>query len=384
MKKEKNSTIELWRFILTVAIALGHLNSFVWRGTGETLIFTGGRVLAFFMFLSGYFLMAHFQKQKANKPENPAKEAWKYTGKRFSALYPALLGGVALAFIVRNAITGTKITEIFTVFMDSIWEFLGISQIGAVGLAEQITGSVAISSGVSTLWNGPLWYISCLIIAGLLLYYIVSKSEDFFAGFFAPVFILVTYASAGLTELGWTKNALSYIGLPNNLSRVIAGMCIGMLMYYVVEYLRKKKFSEKMTMLFSVLHIGIAMFLIYTWYNGITWSEFTNGIILLVFCIVLLTNKDYISVLYNKSKLCNFLGRLSLYYYACHVVFIFLLAWLFPEMDYHASIVFNILFTTCWSFIMMYIDDYVITPIFRNKKEEPKIAKKRTKKLVTN
>lgn len=382
MKSTKITSIELWRFILTVAISLGYLNTIVWRNTGENLLFTGGLVLSFFMFLSGYFLMAHYKKQKTsgkNKDEAPAKQAWKYAGGKFKALYPVLFIGVLLAFIVRNAINGTKITEIFGVFMDSIWEFLGISQIGAVGLLELRSLSFDVNFGVSQLWNGPLWYISALIIASLILYYVVSKSEDFFTGFFAPVFIILTYASAGLTYAGFDRTMVNAIGFPNGLARVMAGMCLGMLMYYVVEYFRKKKFSEVMTMAFSLLHIGIAIFLLYTIYAGITWSEFTNGIILFVFCVVLLTNKDYISVLYNKSSVCNFLGRLSLYYYAIQIVFVFLLAYLFPEMSYHASIVFNILFTSCMAFIVMCIDDYIITPIFRKEKLE---VKKTTKKKL--
>ncbi len=378
MKNSKISTIELWRFILVLAIALGHLNTFIWQGKGESLFFTGGRVLAFFMFLSGYFLMAHYKKQK-NKDASPARQAWQYTGKRFKALYPILFIGVLLAFIVRNAINGTRITQIFGIFMDSIWEFLGISQIGAVGLLELKSMTFDISLGTSQLWNGPLWYISALIIAGLILYYVVSKSEDFFAGFFAPVFIILTYASVGLTDAGWDRTVLNAIGFPNGLARVMAGMSLGMLMYYIVEYLRKKKFSELMTMTFSILHIGIAIFLLYTIYVGITWSEFTNGIILYVFCIILLTNKDYISVLYNKSIICNFLGRLSLYYYALHIVFIFLIAYLFPELSYSSSIIFNILFTTGAAFILMCFDNYVITPLFRKEKLE---VKKTTRKKL--
>lgn len=377
MKSSKISTIELWRFILTVAIALGHLNTFIWRDSGEDLIFTGGRVLAFFLFLSGYFLMAHYQKHKKEDSAKPAKAAWKYTGGRFKALYPTIFMGVLFAFIVRNAISGTKITEIFGVFMDSIWEFLGISQIGAVGLLELKTVVVDPVAGVSQLWNGPLWYISALIIAGLFLYYIVSKSEDFFTGLFAPLFVVITYASVGLTDIGWDRTSINSIGFPNGLARVMAGMCIGMLIYYVVDYLRKKKFSEGLKLTFSVLHIGIAIFLIYTIYAGISWSEFTNGIIVLLFTIILLTNKDYISVLYNNSSVCNFLGRLSLYYYATHIVIVFLIAHIFPEMSYHASIVFNILFTLCCAYIMMCIDDYVVTPLFRKEKIEKKSTKKK-------
>lgn len=378
MKSRKISTIELWRFILTVAIALGHLNTFIWRDSGEDLIFTGGRVLAFFLFLSGYFLMAHYQKHKKEDSAKPAKAAWKYTGGRFKALYPTIFMGVLFAFIVRNAISGTKITEIFGVFMDSIWEFLGISQIGAVGLLELKTVVVEPVAGVSQLWNGPLWYISALIIAGLFLYYIVSKSEDFFTGLFAPLFVVITYASVGLTDIGWDRTSINSIGFPNGLARVMAGMCIGMLIYYVVDYLRKKKFSEGMKLTFSVLHIGIAIFLIYTIYAGISWSEFTNGIIILLFTIILLTNKDYISVLYDNSSVCNFLGRLSLYYYASHIVIVFLIAHIFPEMSYHASIVFNILFTLCCAYIMMCIDDYIVTPLFRREKIEKKSTKKKS------
>ena len=261
--------------------------------------------------------------------------------------------------------------------MDSIWEFLGISQIGAVGLLELKTVVVEPVAGVSQLWNGPLWYISALIIAGLFLYYIVSKSEDFFTGLFAPLFVVLTYASVGLTDIGWDRTSVNAIGFPNGLARVMAGMCIGMLIYYVVDYLRKKKFSEGMKLTFSVLHIGIAIFLIYTIYAGISWSEFTNGIIVLLFTIILLTNKDYISVLYNNSSVCNFLGRLSLYYYATHIVIVFLLAHIFPEMSYHASIVFNILFTLCCAYIMMCIDDYIVTPLFRKEKIEKKSTKKK-------
>lgn len=377
MKSSKISTIELWRFILTVAIALGHLNTFIWRDFGEDLIFTGGRVLAFFLFLSGYFLMAHYQKHKKEDSAKPAKAAWKYTGGRFKALYPTIFMGVLFAFIVRNAISGTKITEIFGVFMDSIWEFLGISQIGAVGLLELKTVVVDPVAGVSQLWNGPLWYISALIIAGLFLYYIVSKSEDFFTGLFAPLFVVLTYASVGLTDIGWDRTSVNAIGFPNGLARVMAGMCIGMLIYYVVDYLRKKKFSEGLKLTFSVLHIGIAIFLIYTIYAGISWSEFTNGIIILLFTIILLTNKDYISVLYDNSSVCNFLGRLSLYYYASHIVIVFLIAHIFPEMSYHASIVFNVLFTLCCAYIMMCIDDYIVTPLFRREKIEKKSTKKK-------
>lgn len=378
----RNTSIDLWRFILTIGITIGTLNAVAWAGTGEELVFTGGNFIAFFIFLTGYFLMAHYQKKKKeNEGAMPSKQAWKYTGRRISALYPALLGGVSLAFIVRNFISGTKITEIFPIFMDSIFEFLGISQIVLNGLYEASSIIIDAIPGLPMLWNEPLWLISAIILCSFILYYIVSKNEDFF-NFFAVIIIIIIYGGVGLTEAGWTRTSLSVLGFSNGIARVMAGMCLGMLLYYVVEYFKNKKFSEPMMMVFSFAHIGLAMFIIYYWFNGAAWSEFVWGFIMLLLAFILLVNKDYVTVLYNKSKLCEFLGRISLYYYACHIAFVFLIAHFFPEMSYHVSIIFNILFTFCWSVIMMYFDDYAITPLFRKSKTTETKPKKKTKKVA--
>ena len=361
-KQKKNSAVELWRFIFTIAIAIGHLNTIIWNKGNVDLIFTGYKFIAFFMFLSGYFLMANYQKNKKSiESEKASTAAWKYTKKKISALYPSLFGGVLLAFMVRNVIAETKMTELFTVFMNSIFEFLGLSQ---------------LSMNAATLWNSPLWYISALFIVGFILYYIVSKNEDFFK-FFAVVFLVVVYGALGLAN---TADTSYILGIPSNLLRLMAGMCAGMLMYYMVRYFKDKKFTENMTMTLSVLHIALAMVIIYFWFHGATWHDSVYDILLFIFTAILLIDKDYISALYDDNEFINILGRLSLYYFVSHIAFVYLLAYLFPEMDYIPSIVFNIMFTLCWAFIMIYFDDYVITPVFRASKLE-KIEEKVTKEI---
>ncbi|MEG1288602.1 MAG: hypothetical protein RSD29_04575, partial [Bacilli bacterium] len=262
-----------------------------------------------------------------------------------------------------NVIEGTKITELFSLFMNSLWEFIGLSQVGTFGS----------TLGNASLWNGPLWIISAIIISSLILYYILSKSEDFFVGLFAPVLIIFTTASVTLTN-SWIN------GIGNGLFRVMSIMSLGVLLYYVVKYFKNKKFNETLTMTFSFIHIGLALFIIFTSFKGFSWNEFSNVIISFIFLVVLLTNKDYISALYNNSKLCEFLGNISLYYYACHIIFALLLSTIFPEMGYHASIIFNILFSFCWAFIMYYFDEFVITPIFRKDELEPKVVDKKNVK----
>ena len=59
MENKKNSAIEFWRFIFCIALAIGHLNTIVWQKSNVNLMSKGYYFVAFFIFLSGYFLMAN-------------------------------------------------------------------------------------------------------------------------------------------------------------------------------------------------------------------------------------------------------------------------------------------------------------------------------------
>ncbi len=345
MENKRITSIDLWKFLFVIAIVINNINKVVWQEKGVSLVFTGSLFASFFMFISGYFLMEHLKNDKSRK--DCSIKALNYTKKRISYVYPAMVGGITLAFVIRNIILKTNLRRIFRVFMNSLFEFLGLSQIGIK----------ALNTGITGLWNEPLWYLSALVIVSFILYYILAKNEDFFVGILAPVLIIINFA----------LNSYQDFAFPLSLLRVATGLTIGILSYYVVNYFKKKKFSETLMMVFSILHIALAMFFIYTSYTGFSWNYYAYAFLMLIFAIVLLVNKDYVAVLYNDSSLCYFLGRLTLYFYCSHIGFAYLLAWMFPSMSYPASIIFNLLFTGCWSFIMMYVDDYVISPLFRKK-----------------
>lgn len=348
MKKEVNSMVGFWSFLFVIAIGLKYLNEYVWN-TREDILFNGGYVLSFFMFLFGYKLISHFKNSKS-KSDNAAKKAWKYELENIKNIYPFLLLGVSLAFVVRNMINGTKLWQLFGIFMNSIWEFLGLSQIGIVGIHEIKSITVDNVLGFSHLWNQPLWILSCLLICGYFIYYIIAKNEDFFKNVFAPLLIIITYASFGVGNA--SNFSLSFVGIPWSLLRVSAGISVGVWSYYLINYLKKKKFSENMLLIFSFFHIGCAIYFLFTIYAGISWSEFTNGLIMLIFFIVLMVNKDYVADLYNNFKIGDFFMEISKYYYVIFIVFVFLLAKIFPELNYGFSIFFNVLFSLGLSVII--------------------------------
>ena len=355
MKKmlEDNSAVGFWLFIFVVAVSIVGLNNTIWSEYDGNLVAHGTYFVSFFLFLAGYLLMVDFKNDKKTKA-SASVSAWNYTKKVFRILYPALLGGVLLAFIIKNVIASTPIMEILDSFVNSIFEFLGLSQ-------------AFLSADNIIIWNEPLWLFSAIIISSFILRFIVSKSEDLFR-FFAIIFAIIVYGGMHLNIINQS------IGLLN----ATAAMGLGMLLYYVVDFFKGKKFSEVLTMGLSIIHIGLAMTFIYVIVNGANWNELSFSLLLYIFLAILLINNDYIAVLYNKFSLGSYLGRFSIYYYSCFIAFVVLLGFLFPEMSYLVSIIFNILFISCWSFIMMYFDDYVVDPIINSKLfiKTKKIAKR--------
>ncbi|MDR2029497.1 MAG: hypothetical protein LBP93_08170, partial [Treponema sp.] len=104
--KKRDYSVEFWRFIFTLGIAMSHFQMLgigpgrFWgealKGgkidlTGVFTLFGTGRFICFFMLITGYFMMAAFQKQKTlgmvEKIE-PHRAAWNYLKGRYKALWP--------------------------------------------------------------------------------------------------------------------------------------------------------------------------------------------------------------------------------------------------------------------------------------------------------
>lgn len=316
--EKKNTTLGLWCFIFVVAIGLLYLNNYIWQGKVHDLMFHGGYVISFFMFLFGYSIVKHYKDNKKEK----GNKVFKFTIEILKKYYPIYLLGVVLAFVVINVINKTGIGNTFNLFFDSIWEFLGLSGVGAVSVHELAVPRFDAVLGYNYLWNSPLSIFSNLLIGGYILYYIFDKNEELFKGIVGPLIVIVGLGTLGLGSVN--KLGLSNI-IPSALLKSMIGVTLGMESYYLIEYFKGKKFSEVMRLIFSVVHIGLAIFFLYNIFAGINFSEVTNGLFLYIFFIVLMINNDYVSDLYNNSSLCMLLGKLSIYYYAIFVVVIFMI-----------------------------------------------------------
>lgn len=232
--KAKNNALEFWRFLWSVSLGFLHLNvQFFVRGWDipDSPILVGNGSIAFFFILTGYFLMSGFQAKKSRglTADIPASvQSWNYFLNRVKRLLPVTVGGCTVGFIVMCFWNGiSSIGSGFDYLMTQIFEFFGLYEIGMTGFA----GFDSVCASV--------WYISVIMIAGTIIYYLLARDEDSFVGLWAPVLIIVIYALYGTTDHG-----ADYVGLlPLRLLRAFAGISLGVLLYHPIEIAKKQIFT---------------------------------------------------------------------------------------------------------------------------------------------
>lgn len=347
-KKEKNVAIEVWRFLIAIAIIGFHVGFIIARSCDGTngyfmessnWFFGSSEVLLIFTLTAGYFMVSHFKKKNADKKYSQmsaSSRAWEYTWKRVKTLLPVLILGYILGLLICTKFyyPNYNLQEICTMTINSIWEFLGFH---AAGLRS--TGNEFFNL------NGPLWFISAIFIVGYFLYWGLCKNEDFMAGIVSPfTFIFLSgwwcFTGTRASQTAWSTfglqtastngtggsatNATATLGFNNGLIFVLLGMLGGIILYYIISKLKEHKFSSTQKGLLTLLYIiAGGLLLWYTIYPATYFNleRWTVSLLCIIVVGLSLLNKDAITSLLNNkatSKLFAFLGSISLYIYMLH------------------------------------------------------------------
>ena len=345
--KKRNVAIEFWRFFTAIAIIGFHVGWIIARSCNgsngffmtpiNTWFFGSSEVLLLFTITAGYFMVAHYKKL-AKDPEynerSAMSRAGEYTWSRIKGLLPVLILGYILGVIICTKFfyPDYGIQEICVMLVNSIWEFLGFHAAGLRSLGGEFFNL-----------NGPLWFISAMIIVGYFLYWGLCKNEDKLSGFIAPLLTIFLagwwsftdtraaqtawstfgFQTASTNGMGGAAGATTAtLGFNNGLIFVLLGMLIGVILYYLIEKL-KERFTDNhagLTILNVIVSALLAWYIIYqpTWFKLQRWP-------VAFLCIMVvglsLLNKDGLTKLLNNettNKLFGYLGGLSLYVYMLH------------------------------------------------------------------
>ena len=252
------------------------------------------------------------------------------------ALIPVLVIGYFLGviFCTKFYYPDYNLQQTLTMVVNSAWEFLGFH---AVGLRS--TGNEFFNL------NGPLWFISAIIIVGYFLYWLLCKNKDLLVGLIAPFgFIFFTgwwcFTGTRASQTAWSTFGLqttstngmggaatdttATLGFNNGLIFVLIGLLGGILIYYLVKAIKEHKFTLFGKFGLTVLNlICSGLLLWYTIYQPTYFNLERWTVALLIIAVISLSllNKDLLTkILNNKftNKIFGYLGSISLQIYMLH------------------------------------------------------------------
>ena len=344
--KKRNVAIEFWRFFAAIAIVGFHVGWIIARGCNDATgyymetsnwFFGASEVLLLFTVTAGYFMVAHYRKLAKDPKYNERSaiaRAGEYTWSRIKGLLPVLILGYVLGVVCSTKFfyPDYGVKEICSLLVNSIWEFLGFH---AAGLRN--TGGQFFNL------NGPLWFISAIIIVGYFIYWGLCKNEDATAGFWAPFLTIFTagwwsftdtraaqtawstfgFQTASTNGMGGSAGATTAtLGFNNGLIFVMIGMLIGVILYYVLEKIKEREL--KCGWLLTILNLAISgllgWYIIYqpTWFGLQRWPV---AFLCIMVVALSLLNKDGLTKVLNNDAtngILSYLGGLSLYVYMIH------------------------------------------------------------------
>ena len=184
----KNRAIEFYRYIFACIIFLLHFAKYTdWESaTGH---FNGGYLAVdFFFILSGFLIMQGIDRKSQGEVavlfEGTEKETAGFILGKYKRLFPPYLIAIALVFII--GLLTNEYRHPFNTIFKVIPEILGIQ--------------IFIRTGTIC---GYTWYISGLIWAGALVYYLIRKHRDMATHILFP-FIFLAF-------LGWSQKTIGHV-----------------------------------------------------------------------------------------------------------------------------------------------------------------------------
>lgn len=393
VKKKRNNSLDFWRLWCTLCVALMHFHEagdatygagFLadwYEEHGIPPFYYGGLILVFFLIIGGYLMMEGFQSKKRKgitAMMTPAELSWQYSAGRFKGLWPSILCGSVLGWIIRCGAAGFTFKEYIDAFFMNIWDFTGLVELGATGQPASLGGKTQwsffeLNVGQVINFNYPLWYLSAMIITGGILYYLLAKDEQTYKCIWAPLFIIMFYGAVGYTPDILSSREFCINGIPFNLVAALGGMCIGNLVWYLVDYIKKKEITHKVRVGLTIANAVCSAFIVFgcvtNYFQKITGGMYQEAVYLPFIVVIMVCNfinQDAVTKLLDQP-IFGKLGEYSLYFFVCTYPMNYLTAWVGPKFNPTGNlyIYYAFFFSGCIIFgiIAMLISKHLLQPM---------------------
>lgn len=308
LQSSKVMSIEFWRFAFTVLVCLFHLEIYFGR---QVFMPSGSSAVEFFFILAGFTMaMSAARSYKGRIAPVSTQEAHAkavdFVKNKLKAIYPILIVAILLYLITGPAMPGTKISKL-EMLQNTEWEWLML-----------VGTPFGNQAGVAPIV--PLWFLTALIIVGYLYTFAIYKKYDFIK-FAAPAVGVLFYIYFAMNAEKILDFFLPMGFFNAAMVRGIAEMSLGMSMYFLYEYLSKKKLGMVWRVLLTLLELyAIFRFFQLTIGQPLGVDNYRRIPYIMIIVLLSFLNITFFTQALNKlGRLWRLAGSISLAMYLCHL-----------------------------------------------------------------
>lgn len=297
-------TVEFWRFAFTVLVCLFHLE--VLMGNQKILL-SGSSAVEFFFVLAGFTMAMSAKRNLAGRTtpvttKEAHAKAVDFVKNKLKAIYPILILVLILWLVVPSFMqTGSKLQ----MAMNTEWELLML-----------VGTPFGYNNGLTPLI--PLWFLTALLVVGYIYTYAIYKNYDF-VKFAAPIIGILFYIYFALNAEKILDFFIPMGFLNAGMVRAIAEMSFGMSMFYLYEYLSKKKLGMVWRSILSLLELyAIYRFIALTLYQPLGMDNYRRMIYIMIIVLLSFLNVTLLAKVLNRRFLTK-VSSISLAMYMCHI-----------------------------------------------------------------
>ena len=339
-------SVEFYRFVSAVLILCYHCNFFLFNNTEY---FASSYLLVeFFYILSGFLLCRTVSRR--GPVSDPVGATTRYLKGRLRQLYPHHLFSWLIVAAIGLFVTGE----------------LSAGKILSVGCTELLLVNVfGFVRGQSI--NIVCWYLSALLFASAIVYYLLVSRPKLFLHLLAPLIMVLLYGCMvdGKGHLASTILFTQYSRF-YGFFRALADICTGCMAWRLFEYWKDKRLRHEA--LWATLYesaVFIAVGVSFVRHPGL--YDFYYVPLFFGFVISVFRGQSLFSRLLD-NRLSEALGTVSYAYYLNNLIVIMPYRWLFPQED---NFLRMCLICGVACFVLSLISTWLVNKAARNIFEKP-------------
>lgn len=287
-------------------------------------------------------MMASVVKASSRKSASSIPvDTWCYLRKKAKSIYLEVFLAWIIGFVVICVCRSFRWNEVRNLFRNSIFEVLLIDRFGL--------GSNAV--------NSPTWYIGSMLLAMAILYPLNRKYPNGMKYIIMPMtaFFLLGYLQQEYHTLRDPNKWLTFTYKGN--IRALAELCLGAECFYIVQNLKKIRFTRFSKWLLTLLKwICWCTLILYMWQK----SKY-DFYMLLPLCIatILAFSQQCADTHIYQNKLVAWLGKFSLYLYLSHFPYRYIASVLPDGMRYRHILIYYVGCSFATALLIMFLSNWL-------------------------